>query len=133
MSNQSGASSSRLLRLLYSAQVIVEAIEAGFQVPTVLGDPRGHVAQPFRLEPAWPPLRLPSLLDEPGPLEHLEVLRDRREAQVERRRQLRNRGFSIGESRQNRSPGGIGQGRERRAERICWRVYFSYRLINLSA
>jgi hypothetical protein len=120
-----------LLRPLQFAQVVVEAIEALLPVPTVLADPVGHVAQPFRLEAARSPLSLAPLLDEPGALENLEVFRDRRKAQVKWGCQLRDRRLPVGQSCQDGPASGIGQGRECGAEWIRLRLQFSCRLINL--
>jgi len=120
-----------LLRRLKLAKVVVEAIEARLPVAPVFADPVGYVAEPLRLEAARPPLGLASLLDEPGALEDPQVLRDRRETEVKRGGQLRDCGLPPGESSEDAPASGIGQSRERDAERIGLRCYFSYWLINL--
>ena len=76
---------------------------------------------------------LVALLDEPGSLEHLQVLRDRRQAEVERSGQLRHGGLAFGESREDGPASRIGQGRKGGAERIRLRLHFSMWLINLVA
>jgi hypothetical protein len=70
------------------------------------------------VEPAGAPLRLAALLDEAGALQHLEMLRDRRQAHVEGGRQLGDRRLSPGQASEDRAPGWIGESRERRAEGI---------------
>src|SRR2546426_12315490 len=84
-------SCSFLLVVLQCTEVVAQSFEALLPVPAVLLDPPGDLAQRFRRQPARPPLGLPALLDEAGSLEHLEVLRDARQAHVEGRRQLRDR------------------------------------------
>src|SRR5439155_10943514 len=125
-----------LLLFLKLAEVVVQAIEAGFPVPPVLADPFGRVPERLRLQPARPPLRLTSLLEEPRALEHLEVLRDRREAEIERGRQLRDRRLALGESREDGAPRRVGEGREGDAElvrlRLCLCLHFAFWLINLT-
>jgi hypothetical protein len=102
-------------------------------VPSVFADPGGHVAQALRLEPARPPLSLASLLDQTGPLQHLEVFRDGRKTEIERGRQLRDRRLTLGQPGQDGSTGRIGEGRERGAQVVGLRLHFSLRLINLWA
>jgi DNA-3-methyladenine glycosylase II len=65
-------------------------------MPPVLADPVGDRAQRLWLQPAGPPLRLAALLDETGPLKHLEVLRDSGQAHVEGRSELCDRCFTEG-------------------------------------
>jgi hypothetical protein len=84
----------------------------------VLTDPVGDVAERLRLQSAGAPLRLSTLLDEAGSVQHLEVLRDAGEAHVEGRGQLRDRRFTQGEAGEDRPSSGIGEGRERRAQWI---------------
>lgn len=49
------------------------------------------------------------LLDEPGSLEHLEVLRDSGKREIMRLGELTHRAFLLREPAQKRSPRGIGQ------------------------
>ena len=67
-------------------------------------------------DPAGPPLRLAAARDEPGTLQHLQMLGDRGKAHRERLGQLRHRRLARGESGQDRPPRGIGQRRERRVQ-----------------
>src|SRR2546428_13720532 len=66
----------------------------------VLADPVRDGAERLRLQPAGAPLRLTTLFDETGPLQHLEVLRDSGQAHVERRRELCDRRLTAGEAGQ---------------------------------
>src|SRR2546428_13028555 len=66
----------------------------------VLADPVRDGAERLRLQPAGAPLRLTTLFDETGPLQHLEVLRDSGQAHVERRRELCDRRPTAGEAGQ---------------------------------
>src|SRR2546428_926514 len=67
-------------------QVLVQPVVALLpEVPVPLG-PLGNLLERPRLEPGGPPLPLPAPRDQPRPLEHLQVLRDRREAHLERSR-----------------------------------------------
>jgi hypothetical protein len=114
-------------------QVVVEAVEALLPVPPVSTDPVGDIPERFRIQPAWPPLGLPSLLDEAGALEHLQVLRDRGQAHIEGSGELRNGRLAVGEAGEDRPSLRIGEGRERGAEMIgCW-LHFASWLINLPA
>src|SRR5206468_1068240 len=98
----------------------------------VLADPVGHVPERLRRQPAGAPLRVPALFDEPRALEHIEMLRDRREAEVEWSGELGDRGIAAREPGENGSACRIGEGRERRAEGVCRGLHFTCRLINLS-
>src|SRR3990172_915993 len=102
------AASMLLLLRLHFPQVVVQAIEPGFPMPAVTFHPIGHVAEGLGLEPAGSPLGIAAPGDQPGPLEHLEVLRDGGETHRERLRQLGDRGLAPGEARQNRAPRGVG-------------------------
>src|SRR5262249_28906892 len=82
------------------------------------------------LEPARTPLRLPTADDQPSPLEHLQVLRDRRQAHRKGSRQLVHRGFPESQLAQYRPPRRISESRESRTESITWHLYFTYRLTN---
>jgi hypothetical protein len=70
------------------------------------------------------------LLDESGVLEHLQVLGNGREAQVERLGELAHRRLAVRQPFEDRPPGGIGECRERHAEPVALPHHFSNRLIN---
>src|SRR5438045_9684779 len=78
------AAAMSLLLLLQFAQMIFQPIEALFPEPAVVLQPVGGILERVRGEPAGPPLRLATARDEPGALQHLEVLGDRRKAHRER-------------------------------------------------
>src|SRR6266508_4128900 len=69
-------------------QVLVQPVVALLPEPAVRGGPLRHVPERTGLEPGGPPLPLPAPRDQPRPLQHLQVLGDRRQAHLERRRQL---------------------------------------------
>src|SRR6185436_15674301 len=72
-----------LLLRFHLLQVVLEPIEPLLpDVPVALG-PISHFLERCRLDPAGPPLRLTPPGDEPGALEHAQMLRDRRHAHVE--------------------------------------------------
>jgi hypothetical protein len=87
-------------------------------VPPVRADPIGDIPQPLGAEAARPPLRLPPLFDEPGALEDLEVLRDGRQAEIERRGQLGDRRVARRQPREDRATRRVREGRERGAEPV---------------
>ena len=95
-------------------------------MPPVLADPVGHVPERTCPQPTRTPLGLTSLLDEPGSLQHPQVLRDRGLAHVERFGEILDRGLASGEASQDRPPGRVGQGGECRAERVRLRHVHHY-------
>src|SRR6266513_1468589 len=82
-----------LLLSLYLAQIVVQTVEGRCPEPPVLPHPIGDVLERARLEPAGPPLRPPPARNQPGALQHLEMLGNPGEAHLEGLRQLRDRGF----------------------------------------
>src|SRR5258705_238185 len=101
-----------LLLFLQFAQVLVKAIEAVFPEPAVVIEPVGDFFQACGLDAAGAPLRIAAAGDEPRVLENFQMLRDRRQAHLERLGQLRHRGVPARETRENRPAGRIGQSRE---------------------
>src|ERR1700693_1470838 len=95
--------------LLYFFQVLAQPIETLRPDLPVALDPLGHLFEPLRLEPARPPLGLAPLRDQPGALQHLQVLRNAREAQCERFRQLGHRLLTRSEASEDRPAGGVRQ------------------------
>ena len=67
------------------------------------------LSERLRFEATRTFLRARCVRDEAGALEHLEMLRDGGLAHRERFRELRDRRLTRGESRENGSPGGIGE------------------------
>src|ERR1700736_1939590 len=65
------------LSLLCAFQIVVEAFEARLPELAVRADPVREVLEPARFEPARAALCLAPPRDQPGRLQHLQVLRDR--------------------------------------------------------
>jgi hypothetical protein len=65
-----------------------------------------------------PPLRVGAPCDKAGALEHAKVLRDGRQAHVERLGQIADRTLARHQARQDRPAGRVGEGGERGAELI---------------
>src|SRR5262245_55422554 len=100
------------------AQVLAQPVESLLEVAAVLLDPLGDVAQPVGLEATRAPLRLAALLDQPRALQHLEVLGDCGQAELERSRQLPDGRLALGQPSKNRSAGRVGERGKGCAERI---------------
>src|SRR5688572_15646870 len=90
-------------------EVIVESFEALFPELAVALHPLGDLAERHRLQPARTRLRLAPARDQPGALQYLEVLGDRRQAHVEGRGQLVHGGLARGQAREDRASGRIGE------------------------
>src|SRR5712691_1181219 len=99
-------------------QVLVQPVVALLPEAAVPLGPLGDLLERPRLEPGGPPLPLPAPRDQPRPLEHLQVLRDRRQAHLERFRQLGDGGLPRRQPREDRPPRGIRERRERPVEPI---------------
>ena len=85
-----------------------------------------HLAQRRALEPRRALLRCPSTRDQPGPLEHLQVLGDGLHAERERLRQLVHGDLAVvRQPREDRAPGRIGEGRKCEAELVGCHRYLS--------
>src|SRR5207248_2708748 len=112
------------LLLDHLLQNFVEALETLVPEAPILPHPVGRVLEAGGLEAARSPLRAAALCDKAGALQHFEVFRHAGEAEVERLGQLRDRGLALCQSRENRPPGGIGEGCERDAQVIALhRIY----------
>src|SRR6266496_676104 len=95
-------------------QDVVEARVALLPVLAVRRDPVGDQLEAARLEAAGAALGVAAARDEAGPLEHLEVLRDRRLAHVVRFGQLEHGRLTarqLGHHRASRAIGERGEGR----------------------
>src|SRR6476659_10392145 len=108
----------RLLLALQSAQVVLQSIELSLPQLAVFLDIVGDLLEGRGSDSAGPPLRLASLRDEPRLLQHLQVPRDRGEADVEGLGELVDCGFARGEPREDGASRRIGEGRERHAEAV---------------
>src|SRR5881628_833650 len=107
-----------LLLSLKVVQIQFEAIEAFFPERAVLLRPFRHLLEWRCRDPARPPLRLPAAGDEPRPLEHPQVLRNRRHAHFEWFGELGDGALSGGEAGENGPPGRVGECCEGDAEMI---------------
>src|SRR5213594_1507944 len=83
-----------LVLALQFLEVAAQPVEALLPVAPVVLDPVGDVLEGIRLEPAGPPLRLASALDQARALEDLEVLGHRGQADVEGLGQFHDRGLA---------------------------------------
>src|SRR5438093_1710084 len=106
------------LELLGFAQVRVESIEPLLPEPAVTLHPFGDIPEALRLEPGRTPLRLAAARDEPGALEHLEMLRDRGKRHVEGLGQLRDGRLTLRETREDGPPCRVGERTEGEAQRV---------------
>src|SRR5712691_6401489 len=93
-------------------QVLVQPVVALLPELAVALDPLVGLLQRPGLEPGGPPLPLPPPRDQPRPLQHLQVLRDRRQAHLERFRQLGDGGLPRRQPREDRPSRGIREGPE---------------------
>src|SRR5438093_9726240 len=107
-----------LLLLLQFNQIFVEALEALVPEAAIVFEPVGDVLERRRLEPAGPPLRLATLRDQAGALQHLEVLGHRGSTDLEGCGQLLDRRFALSEACKDRAARRVGERREDRAEGI---------------
>jgi hypothetical protein len=98
-----------LLQLI--RQVFVQSVEALLPEHAVLRDPVGGRAERSGLEAAVVDASLAAPLEEPGFLEHPEVLRDRRQGDIKGLRELGDAGFP---EREPREDGATRRIRERR-------------------
>src|SRR5438270_6284052 len=109
-----------LLLFDHCLQNLVEALEALVPKAPVFPHPIRRLLEAATFEAAGSPLRASALGDQAGALQHLQVFADTREAEVERLGQFRDRCLALGETCQDRSPGGVGEGCERGAELISF-------------
>src|SRR4051794_15062752 len=112
-----GASKMRVIRtsliwLSLPAQVRVEPVHACLPGALARPDPLHCLVERVGLQPARPPLSVPAAGDQPGPLEHLEVARDRGLADGKRLGQLVHGRLALGEVGQDRPAGRIREGGE---------------------
>src|SRR5437899_9571950 len=106
------------LSFLDFSQVFVEPIHAALPNLSVLLDPRRGLVEALGTESRGPELRRPVACDQAGAFEHLQVARDRGQADAERLGQLRHGGLSLGQPGQDGPAGGIGECREGCAELV---------------
>ena len=100
-----------------------EPIEALLPDVPVGHGPFGHVLERLRLDPARSPLRLAAAHDQPGPLQHAQVLGHGRHAHVEGLRQLGDRALAHRQPGENRAAGRVGERGKRGAQLIHRHLY----------
>src|SRR5581483_6481298 len=113
----------RFLLFLQFAQIFVETIEALLPESSIFVDPFGDVFERAGLEVAGTPLGLAATGDQARALQDLEMLGNRRHADVERLRQFGHRGVAGGEPCEDGAAGGIGEGGEGIAQRVGGHLY----------
>lgn len=113
------------LFFLKPVQILVQTIKALLEESPIVLRPLRHVFQRPRLEPARSPLCFAPARDQPRPLEHLQMLQDRRYAHLKRLSQLSHRGFAGDQARQYRPPCRVGECREGSAEVIGRQLVFN--------
>src|SRR5258706_12128951 len=104
--------------ILYVREQRVEAVVAFVPVVTVAGQPHSRLAERLRLEMAEARGRPAVARDEPGLLEHLEMLGDSRLRHRKRRGKLGDGCVTLGQPREDRAPRGIGERTEHAAELV---------------
>src|SRR5439155_15075274 len=103
------------LRPVRCLQALVESIETLLPERTVLLEPLGGLAEPRSMQTRRPQLRRTPTGDQPGPLEHLEVLGHRLNGDGERLGELVHRCFSVCEACEDRTTGRVGKS----GKRVC--------------
>src|SRR5204862_8213653 len=99
-----------------SSEVVIEPVEALGPDPLVPREPRRRVGERRRGESRAPPPAFLASGDERRALEHLEVSGNRREADGEGGRELRDRRLTDGESLDDAPAGGGGERTEEQVE-----------------
>src|SRR5690348_11881282 len=100
------------------SQMVVQSLEPLLPEDAVLRDPGFRSLERFGVQPAVARAALLPVLDQPGVLEHGEVLRDGWQRNRERRRQLAHGRRSLREAGGDRASRRIGERGERRVERL---------------
>src|SRR5262245_6288682 len=119
-----------LLLLLKALKVVLQSVHPFLEEDPVLLQPVSHVLQWLGLQPARPPLGLARAGDQSSPLEDLEMARDRREADLERRRQFGHGRFSLGQASEDREAYGVGECGEGLAQVLVFWRHLTLSLIN---
>ena len=100
------------------AKVLFQEVEPLLPHLAMLFDPAGGSIESGSFEAARPVLGISTATDQSGPFEHLEVLRDRLQRDLERLGQFVDSCFSGGETSDNRPPGRVGECGKCGAERV---------------
>ena len=87
-------------------------------------EPIDHLFERSGLQLAGAPLSFAPTGYEPGAFEHFEMPGDGRQADVERCRQVLNRGLTGHETGEDSAPSRVGQGAEGGTETVCRHIVF---------
>lgn len=90
-------------------EILGEGVELPLPKAAVAGDPGGGVLHRARRQPAPAHPALAAAVDQPGALQHAQVLGDRGEGNTERLSQRCDGGLAGGEAGQDRAARGVGQ------------------------
>src|SRR6185437_9460640 len=101
-----------------AVQERAECIEALGPEHPVIAEPGGRILQRAGGKRSRPVLGVPAARDQPRAFQHPQVLRDGREAHIERLRQLADGRRSLGEAGEHGPSGGIGERREGAAQGV---------------
>src|SRR5208283_919747 len=96
-----------ILLALQCLQVVFEALVARLKILLVAANPIRKLLDPLRLQLPGAPLGVPSLGNQPGALEYLQMFGNRRLAQLEWLCQLRYRGIAPGQPLHDRAAGRV--------------------------
>src|SRR5215469_17745441 len=107
-----------LLLALQLLQIHIEPIEALFPEFAIAPQPDVDVLERRALDAARPPLRFAAARDQARTLQHLQMLRHRRQAHVKRLGQLGDGCLAQRQTREDRTPGRIGERGEGGAETV---------------
>src|SRR5215204_1596220 len=107
-----------LILLSFPAQVRFESVHPALPGLLARLHPLHRLVERLGLQPARSPLRLAAADNQPRALEHLEVARDRGQADRERLRQLVHGRLALGEAGEYRAARRIGEGGEGEAELV---------------
>src|ERR1700687_4520107 len=110
------ASTSLLLPVQFP-EVLVQPIESLLPDHAIPSDPIVDVLERACRERRRPPLRLLAARNQPGTLEHLQVLTDRGQAHFERFGELADRCAALRETREDRAARWVGEGPKGRVRR----------------
>jgi hypothetical protein len=108
--------------------MVLESVEVRRPELTIRSQPLVELRERLRPDPVEPPLAFRPRLDEPGHLEHAEVLGDGRLADAKAIDELGDRTLAVAEQIEDRQPPRLGQDLERRkfrhGSKIACELYF---------
>ena len=111
-------------------QIAVQLSEPMFPDMPIICDPAGRGLQWLCLQSARTPLRLPTTHDQPGALQHVEMLGYPGKSHIERLGEFRDRDFARHQACEDCTPRGVSQRGEGDAQLIWQHLYLTDTLIN---